>query len=262
METTKLFANETTYQQLSTFDTIETLNETVSEHKENLTGNARELLDVISRYAAKYLGVCYLRKNQLASMLGVTRRTIIRLCKHLEEADMIEQYELHRPTGDRRQSANAIVIKPVKETDENTVSHRVVTPECHTEETPANTPSNTHNNHVLETAPPPASALARAIPAPIFKAFRPFFNADELYEIYGVLLRAKAQINREILLEDHGERYAEVFQNVIRKYKRGEVRSLTGILYASWRDLTVEIDRELAVNGDKVSGVYFDWLAD
>src|SRR5699024_7580998 len=78
-------------------------------------------------------------------------------------------------------------------------------------------------------------ALKHAIPTPIYDALAPFFDGQGLYDTYGILLRAKASIDRNIRLEEHAERYINAFYNVARLYKAGKVRkSFKGLLYATW----------------------------
>src|SRR5699024_745087 len=81
----------------------------------------------------------------------------------------------------------------------------------------------------------------------IYEAMQPFFSGKEMYDSYGILLRAKAAIDRSITLEEYGNRYVDAFYNVIRLYKAGKVRkSLRGLLYASWERLSAEISRQKA----------------
>lgn len=107
-----LLANEATYRKLSTFQSVEELNEAMKVHKSNhkLSDTEREVLDLISRYSCRYPGVCYLSKNKIGEAVGRVRRTIIRVCNRLEELGIIKQYETKRDGGDRRQSTNVIVI--------------------------------------------------------------------------------------------------------------------------------------------------------
>ncbi|WP_209369634.1 helix-turn-helix domain-containing protein [Priestia megaterium] len=106
------------YQNLSSFDSIEQLNETVRAYKEKLQGmlNKTELavLDLLHRYSAKYKGVSFLTKNHIAELVGRKRRTIIYICNRLEELGVIKQLETKR-TSDMRQTSNAIVIQPIQE---------------------------------------------------------------------------------------------------------------------------------------------------
>ncbi|MGG1688612.1 helix-turn-helix domain-containing protein [Bacillus ginsengihumi] len=113
-----LIASEETYKNLSTFETIDQLNETVRTYKEMLSTELNKtcvaVLDLLHRYSAKYTGVSFLRKNQIGELIGKSRRTIIRACKKLEELGIIRQYEMKR-NSDMQQTSNAIVIQPLEE---------------------------------------------------------------------------------------------------------------------------------------------------
>lgn len=97
------------------------------------------------------------------------------------------------------------------------------------------------NNYVLETA----RALKSA-----------YFNADELYKYYGVLLRAKASVSDTITFEENAEDYIDAFMAVIYRFKRGKVGNLANYLYASARKATLEIVRR--TNMPRFSG----WLTE
>lgn len=232
---------------------IEELNEAVRTHKRNNQLNKTEIavLDLLAQYSCKEVGRSYMSKSTIAEKVGKSRRTIIRVCNRLETLGIIRQSKRMRLTGDRRQTSNLIEIMPVEMT---TSSHleAVDTPECHTEETPSRI---SNNNTYKETA----SALKRSIPSPIFDALAPYFSADELYKTYGILLRAKASIDRNITLEDYSERFIEGFKAVIYSYKRGRVKNLSGCLFAAWRQVATEIKRKMTLNS---GGVYYDWISE
>lgn len=134
------------------------------------------------------------------------------------------------------------------------MTHRNVTPECHTEEAPS---INSNNNTYKETVFG-SDALKRAIPAPIYNALAPYYNADELYNAYGILLRAKASIDRNITLEDYAEEFIGGFKSVVYSFKRGRVGNLHGCLFVTWRQVATEIKRRMTLNN---SSVYYDWLS-
>lgn len=120
-----LLANEATYRSLSTFESVEELNEAIKIHRTNnqLSDTERAVLDLISRYACKYVGVCYLSKNNIAEAVGRVRRTVIRVCQRLEALGIIKQYETKRETGDRRQSTNVIVVLPLRNSQVGATCH-------------------------------------------------------------------------------------------------------------------------------------------
>jgi hypothetical protein len=125
MKKINIIASAEVFENLSTFESIEQLNETVREYncqyKEILTNTELALLDVLHRYSAKYKGVSFMCKNKIAELIGRSRRTVIRLCQRLEALDIIRQVPMKR-ASDMQQTSNAIVIQPVKVVD---VDHNV-----------------------------------------------------------------------------------------------------------------------------------------
>lgn len=274
-----LLANENTYRSLSTFQSVEEMDEAIKAHRSahKLSETERAVLDVISQYACKYVGVCYLSKTNIGKAVGKVRRTVIRVCQRLEALGIIKQYETKRDGGDRRQSTNVIVIQSaevlaesedindiVGNSDNNSVLPKweeranEVTPDMSRHKTP----SNKQNNNTYKETPSTDSIIKRglkhAIPAPIYDALAPFLGGQELYDTYGILLRAKASVDRSITLETHGQAYIDAFMNVVRLYKAGKVRSLSGLLYRTWQAVTSTIKRRVSVDKHPV---LYDWLA-
>ncbi|HLS35706.1 MAG TPA: helix-turn-helix domain-containing protein [Bacillota bacterium] len=263
---------------LQPFVSVEEMNEAIRIHKANhdLSQTDRKILDVISRYACKFVGVCYLRKQRIAEEAGFTsRRTAIRACNRLEKLGIIKQHKARRASGDKRQTANIIIIQPVQratlqeepsdkqlsktaDTSNNLSnpcqrksqkyfdeSHQPDTPESH-----RNKPLHNHNKEAWDTYKETdrriEHSLAEQIPEKIYQAFSPFFQGEKLYDIYGILLRAKAAINPQLRIEDHAEKYIATFLNTLRLYKWGKVKSLHNYLYVAWERLTAEITRKHA----------------
>ena len=149
-----MFLNtEDTYKMLQPFESIEQLNANTSvireQYKLELTPAARQVLDVLHRYASKFYGVCYMAKSEIARMVGVSKRTVIRACQLLEALGCIAQYETKRVNGDKRQSTNAIVFLTQLEAKSAFVEEEVgqaentsVTPDV----TPDVTPKTLQNN--------------------------------------------------------------------------------------------------------------------
>lgn len=233
------------------FKSIEELNAAVAAHKRNNKLNKTEIavLDVLARYSCKNIGKSWLAKSKIAELVGKSRRTIIRVCNKLERLGIIRQYERRRETGDRRQTSNLIVIVPAKLDD--------VTPACHTEETP---PRNLNNNNTIATKTTSCGALKRSIPADLFNALKPYFNDDDMYKTVGILYRAKASIDRNILFEDYSTDYVDAFKSVVFSYKRGKVRNLFGYLFRVWQSVTAEIARKRAQTAGHCT--YFTYFAD
>src|SRR5699024_2648925 len=236
-----------TYMQLQPFKNVEQLNKNTIEIREQyadqLTLSTKKVLDVLHRYAVKYPGVCYLSKNKIADSVGVTRLTVIRACKQLEELDIIIQYELKRHNGDRRQSSNAIVFNDVKADEVNDV-----TPECHSQDTLANTQKSNNtldtgkadfekkevvkesvvdNQKALENV---KRGMRDKMPAYLYDVLAPYFNMDDLYQAYGALIRGKAYIDKSIQFESYEDMFKDAVLSVINGYKRGIVKNVFAVM--------------------------------
>ncbi|QOS90204.1 helix-turn-helix domain-containing protein [Peribacillus sp. JNUCC41] len=118
-----VIANEESYNNLSSFIYIEELNKTVRVYRKLIHEGIKRvdvqarliaLLDLLKRHSCKQIGVSYMCKNTIAAKLEVSYKTVQRLMKKLEDLDMIRQVHMKRKK-DMMQTANAIIIQPVKE---------------------------------------------------------------------------------------------------------------------------------------------------
>ncbi len=81
----------------------------------------------------------------------------------------------------------------------------------------------------------PAEALKGALPDEIFTAMSRYFGAEDIYKYYGILLRAKASVDRTIRLEEHAAPFIEAWHATIMKAKSHEIRRFDDYLYAGFR---------------------------
>ncbi|PEP83042.1 helix-turn-helix domain-containing protein, partial [Bacillus toyonensis] len=104
------------YENLVSFQTLKELNDTVRAYKEQfadqLNKNQLAVLDHLHNYSSKFLGVSFKSKKKIAEALHISRRTVIRVCQHLESLGIIKQLEMKRKS-DMRQTSNIIVIQPI-----------------------------------------------------------------------------------------------------------------------------------------------------
>ncbi|HHK5532760.1 TPA: cytosolic protein [Bacillus mobilis] len=132
-----IIASEETYENLKSFQTLKELNDTVRAYKKQykLNKNQMAVLDHLHHYSAKYLGVSFKTKNNIADALHISRRTVIRVCQYLESLGIIKQLEMKRKS-DRRQTSNVIVIQPIH-TDVQLVTPKPAKNDeiCHTPKT-------------------------------------------------------------------------------------------------------------------------------
>lgn len=144
-----VIASEESYQNLSTFNEVEELNETVRTYREVIKSNVKRtdvqnrliaLLEVLKRHSCKYIGVSFLRKNTIADMLEVSYKTVQRLVKKLVVLGMVKQVATKR-SSDMLQTANAIIIQPAQKEE---MSDKNV------QKSPAKCPTNKTNTNSLK----------------------------------------------------------------------------------------------------------------
>ncbi|MFD2923874.1 helix-turn-helix domain-containing protein [Halobacillus naozhouensis] len=222
----------------------------ISEHGADLNDTAIEILRLLSRYAVKYPGVAFLKHATIAKAIGKSRITVIRNMAKLVNAGIVEKVSVMRSINGGN-GANMYVITKYTTSDSLDDTPQPI----HREE--AEKPTWTSGKQANDEFEPLFSinktytlldtrTLKASIPAEIYNAMAPFFNAEELYEIVGVLYRAKASIDRTIKAEDHAE-YIDAFLACVRRYKSGHVRNLSAYLYRAWAKCTRAIKwRELS----------------
>ena len=228
-----------------TFDSTAALNAAVYEHiKRNtydLNDTDRQALKKIARYAVKFSGAAHLKAETLAELIGKSVKTARRALNKLATLGIIKKIATTRKINGGK-GANIIVILPVD--DQSTMSNRgqAEKPTETTAEAPKteNEPSDSikrskKQNNVLDTTVIPAEALRGALPDEIFNAMSRYFDADDIYKYYGILLRAKASVDRTIRLEEHAAPFVEAWHATILKAKTHEIRRFDNYLYAGFR---------------------------
>ncbi len=228
-----------------TFDSTAALNSAVYEHiKRNtydLNDTDRQALKKIARYAVKFSGAAHLKAETLAELIGKSVKTARRALNKLATLGIVKKIATTRKINGGK-GANIIVILPVD--DQSTMSNRgqAEKPTETTAEAPKmeNEPSDSikrskNQNNVLDTATVPTEALKGALPDEIFNAMSRYFDAEGIYKYYGILLRAKASVDRSIRLEEHAAPFVEAWHATIMKAKSHEIRRFDDYLYAGFR---------------------------
>ena len=116
-EKIEIIASVETYKNLSSFKSIDTLNEAVRAYIERFNDQLNKthiaVLKVLHGHSAKHLGVSFLTKRNIGKLIGKSRATIIRACNHLEDLGIIKQLEMKR-SSDMKQTSNAVIIQPIQ----------------------------------------------------------------------------------------------------------------------------------------------------
>lgn len=259
-----------------TFKNKQQLNEAVTQHlalnRYDLNATDRATLKAVARYAVKFAGAAHLKAGTIANLIGKSVKTARRAVNKLAELGIVSKVATTRKVNGGK-GANIIVILPVDEREltieedttesvQSTVSSRqqAEMPTASKTQTSENTTepiySFNRNIYIKETAPT-HGALKRSIPSELFATLKPYFNDADMYNVVGILYRAKSSVDRSIMFEDFTTDYIDAFQSVIFRYKRGKVRNLFGCLFVAWRQVATEIKRRLTVND---SGIFYDWL--
>ncbi|MDF9622590.1 cytosolic protein [Bacillus cereus] len=118
-----VIANEESFHNLSSFKDVEDLNKAVRTYRDNIRMSIKRtdvqarlitLLELLKRHSCKYVGVSFLCKNSIASMMEVSYKTVQRFMKKLVNLGMVKQVSMKRKK-DMLQTSNAIIIQPIVE---------------------------------------------------------------------------------------------------------------------------------------------------
>lgn len=127
-----VIASEESYINLSSFDNIEDMNETVRTYRDIIRASVKRadvqdrliaLLELLKRHSCKQLGVSYMCKNTIAGKMDLSYKTVQRLVKKLEVLGIIRQV----PTKRKKvmlQTANVIIILPGEELSDKTPAEK------------------------------------------------------------------------------------------------------------------------------------------
>lgn len=236
-----LLNTESTYRSLQSFSTIGDMNVVVNHYKQQfksqLTKSTYAVLDFISQWACKYVGVCYLSQRKIAEQLNISYKTVQRAIAVLVDLNVIKKYDSKRHNGDKRRSSNILVIQNAQLN---------VQTECPDKDTLLNTKNinNTDDTVALSKNVDKESLIKKGLTIKLPKPLQflsAFFNVDELYSIVGVIYKAKASVDKSIQVEDHEQEYRESILSVINAYKRNKAKSLHGLLFHSIKAVTRSI---------------------
>lgn len=251
-----LIATQVTYESLSPFETVEQMNDIIRSHRSahDLSQTELDVLDVLARHSCRVIGVSFLTKNSIGGLVEKSRRTIIRVCNRLESLGIIAQHKVKR-ASDMQQTSNAIVIQSVVSYPEKPTETTNVTQDMSHQE--ALKPIKQKATKDIDTALVPSDALRNSIPTDVFNALSLYFNAEEIYKYYGILLRAKRHVNRNLLIEHCPQPFSDAVHAVVLKAKQGVVRDLDRYFYRAFESATSQATRLLS----DTSTMYFDWTA-
>lgn len=252
-----------------TFKSKQELNNAVYLHiKRNsydLNETDRELFKAIARYAVKFPGAAHLKAETLAGFIGKSVKTARRIVNKLAELGIVEKVATMRKVNGGK-GANIIRILPITESNvQSSMSTRedAVKPcdakaeERKIEKEPSYSIKQKTNTNILDTAKVDSSALESSLPREVYETLSKYFNAEDIYKYYGVLLRAKRKVNKDLLVEDCPKPFVDAIHSVVLKAKQGKVRNLANYFFTSFETAASEASR---IIGSRNNPLFFDWL--
>ncbi|MED2760735.1 helix-turn-helix domain-containing protein [Bacillus thuringiensis] len=205
-----ILASIETYENLVSFQNLKELNDTVRAYKEQfadrLNKNQLAVLNHLHTHSCKYFGISFKSKKKIAESLGISRRTVIRACQHLELLGIIKQLEMKRKS-DMRQTSNIIVIQPIITKEEFVTEAPTKTVEiCHTKKITTKTLKqkikdiNKRNTNSTDTIPEKnvqqANFIAHWVPERFaFLASAYYSKAKTIQEFWRVVKQCNRVVN-------------------------------------------------------------------
>ncbi|MBD1381303.1 helix-turn-helix domain-containing protein [Metabacillus arenae] len=251
--------NYETIQRYQSFQTKEEMDQSVRgflyKHKAELSDGTLSVLSHIWKYSVKVVGVSFAKYDYIAEHVKLSRRTVIRAVKKLEESRIIKKIPTARLNG--KQGVNLLVIQAYEPIDSMKIdmsSHTVtptVTPNktknkqsslCEKELKPNNEMTTLESSfHNLDP-----SYLPDSISPEFVQAAKPFFPAIEIYKLWNRVLIAYNKINLLKCLDDVIECIVQAFKQTVFAKKMGKIHtSFEGYFYTVvYAKLIVEKRRE------------------
>lgn len=257
----KLVNYDKTRAAMAPFETIEQLNANTKaireQYSEIMTTSEKAVLDVLHRYASSFYGVTYLAKSTIAEMVNLSRRQVIRICQRFEELGIIVQYATDRKRGGGQTSNTIVFLTQISARDafvneceqvadnmqeinesefaENADVTGDVTPHVTGLDALSDTPKELKDLKITKDTDAREALLKQGLvsklPKTLQHALAPFFDADELYEMAGVIFKAKASVDKSVVIEYNEKLYYDAILSVMNAYGRGKVKSVAAVLY-------------------------------
>jgi hypothetical protein len=268
-----IIASKETYTELSTFNSVEELNETVRTYRDVINAskarsqkkrNALAILEWLKRHSCKFAGVSWKGKRKIAADLGMSDKTVTRICAWLEEIGLIRQYEMKR-SSDMRQTSNAIVIQPTQPEMSDKTANK--TGETVLPKKQLHNLKQNHNKIRKERANLQQDNITLPIPAHIPADFANlvtsyYRDTKTVFELWGKVRLAYIHSNVDRPLEEVTDIAVNAFRESIaaiklRRLKKGNsLDSLRGYLYGTTRKMLFDVSTR--ANG----GYYVDNFAE
>ncbi|WP_175640217.1 helix-turn-helix domain-containing protein [Metabacillus schmidteae] len=252
--------NYDTIQKYQSFATIEDMDKSVRgflyKHKAELSEGTLAVLHLIWKHSVKVVGVSFAKYDYIAGQAGLSKRTVIRAVKMLEERGIIKKVPTARMNG--KQGVNLLIIQAFESIDsiKTSMSPQDVTAPV--------TPNKTENKqsslcekktkertNVRNASEPTlheldASYLPDYIPEEFKQTAQPFFKAADIYNLWKRVMIVYNKFDHGKTIDDFMECIISAFKQAIFAKKMRKIHTtFEGYFYRIIHEnVTVQLRRE------------------
>lgn len=253
--------NYDTIQKYQSFQTVEEMDQSVRgflyKYKAELSEGTLAVLHLIWKHSVKVVGVSFAKYEYIAEQVRLSKRTVIRAVKLLEERGIIKKIPTTRVNG--KQGVNLLVIQAFETIDsiKTNMSPQDVTVHVTPNKTENKQSSLCENkpkerNDVMEAREPSlqeldTSYLPESIPDEFKNVAKPFFNAVDIYKLWNRVLIAFNKLGDGKIIYDYIDCIVGAFKQTVFAKKMGKIHStFEGYFYRVVHEtLTVKLRQEM-----------------
>lgn len=250
--------------EFESFETVSELNEYIHNvlTQFDLKKTDRELVWLLSGHSVKVKGVCWLKVQTMADMLGKSYKTIQRSMKRLKELGIIERVEQFKPVQGGH-SSFLTVFRPSVLTEREEAQEP--TPERDEEDSSSSETFSFKSKKSLKDKDVREPILDETylrnshIPEEFICAVKPFIDtAKEIYQLWGKVLATSRKYAPDVL--DVTDIAIDAFKQTVFAKKMGKIRkTFNGYFWGTLSGMfSVEQRRRVAPEG--ILG--WNWLED
>jgi len=237
------------YRHHQTFDDMNELNDHLRLHIDNnaeLSKSTVKVLKLLSRYSCVIKGVSWMKRRTIASHVDVSEKTVSRALKSLEQAGIIKRIPTVKKSGGRGYDITIILKCPVRLSSREPAESL-----CESKRRTKEMQEETKNINKTYVSKEPslneldASFTPNTVPQDFKTACKPFFGANETYQLWQ---RVKVAYNRcelDSRLSELSDVIINAFKSSIFAYKRGKIRqSFRAYFYVTVERMFDDVFRE------------------
>lgn len=234
------------FSEYQSFDTIDAMIEQlrIFESTYELTQAAKAVLNTLKLYSKHFVGVCWLKRDEIARKAGVSLSTVKRTIKSLKESGILTIHSFNH-TKRGGQTHNIYVINPIFETAEeppNEPPQKVISDDLNTRPASdsASEPVSHKNPHKnsntiskdisieIDNTSVPDETVLKHVPTEFIKILEPYYsNNPKVIRDRWKTVRSALKNNLGDLYFDSWDLIRDAWKDVVTFYKRGKIKKNT-----------------------------------